>query len=301
MVDGKPATRPPEACHDLIADHQDVVAGADLAHALDVAVRRDEDPVGAHDRLEEDRRDRVRALVADDVLEALEALGHRPRLLLAPAVGVRVADDADEAGLVRPAAGVPGQGHRPERRAVVGAVAGEHLVAAGVVPGKLDRVLDRLGAAEREEDLVQVAGHDLGHLRAEAPPDLGREPGHDVLELLGLLVDRIDHAPVAVADVDRHQLAVEVEDLPALGRVQVDALGTIDRDRVDRPLDRPREERVGAIERDDLLAGEVLQGGFDGHGRLRSGGSSRFGRRRAIVADAPRGGSRDGWRGRSVG
>ena len=110
------------------------------------------------------------ALVADDVLEALQALRHRTRLLLAPAVRVRVADDADEAGLVRPAARVAGQRHRPHRRAVVRAVAGEDLVAAGVVAGELDRVLDRLGAAEREEDLVDVAGQDLGELRPRAGP-----------------------------------------------------------------------------------------------------------------------------------
>ena len=76
------------------------------------------------------------ALVADDVLEALQRLGDRARLLLAPAVRVRVADDPDEAGLVRPAARIAGQGHRPERRAVVGAVAGEHLVAAGARGGR---------------------------------------------------------------------------------------------------------------------------------------------------------------------
>ena len=186
------------------------------------------------DRLEEDRRDGVGALVADDVLEPLQALLDRPRLLLAPAVGVRVADDPDEPRLVGPAARVAGQGHRPEGRAVVGAVAGEDLVPAGVVAGELDRVLDRLGAAEREEDLVQVAGQDLGHLRAEPAADLRREARHDVLELLRLLGDRVDDPPVAVADVHGHQLAVEVEDPPALGRVQVDALGMIDRDRVER-------------------------------------------------------------------
>ena len=96
---------------------------------------------------------------------------------------VRVADDADEARLVGPAARVAGQRHRPERRAVVGAVAGEDLVATGVVAGELDRVLDRLGAAEREEDLVHVAGQDLGELLAEPAADLGGERRLDVLQL----------------------------------------------------------------------------------------------------------------------
>jgi hypothetical protein len=40
-----------------------------------------------------------------------------------------------------------------------------------------------------------------------------------------------------VPDVDRHELAVEVEDPLAVGRVQVDTLGAIDRDRIQLALD----------------------------------------------------------------
>ena len=183
LVDGEPVAGPPEAGHDLVGDHQDAVAVADLADAGDVAVRRDEDAVGAHDRLEEDGRDGPGALVADDVLEALQGLTDRSRLGLAPAVGVRIADDADDARLVGPAARVAGQRHRPERGAVVRAVAGQDLVLAADVPGELDRVLDRLRAAEREEHLVHVARQDLGELGPEPRPDLGREGRLDVLEL----------------------------------------------------------------------------------------------------------------------
>jgi len=117
-------------------------------------------------------------------------------------------------------------------------------VPAGGRAGELDRVLDRLGAAEGEEDLVHVAGQDLGQLGSQPGADLGGERGLDVLQLGSLRRDGVDHPAVAVADVDRHQLAVEIEDPAALGRVQVDALGVVDRDRVDGALDGPREERV---------------------------------------------------------
>ena len=138
-------------------------------------------------------------------------------------------------------------------------------------PGELDRVLDRLGAAEREEDLVHVARQDLGQLRPEPGPDLGRERRLDVLELGRLRGDRVDDAPVAVADVDRHQLAVEVEDPLALGRVQVDALGVVDRDRVDGALGRPREERVLARERGRSPRWSSAPGAVrDAHGSPRS-------------------------------
>jgi len=127
VVDREPAARAAEAGHHLVGDQQD--------------------PVGAHDRLEEHRRDRVGALVPDDVLEAVERLVDRPRFLLAPAVRVRVPDHAHEARLVRQAAVVAGQGHRPGGRAVVGAIPGEQLVTPRVVARELDRVLDRFRAA----------------------------------------------------------------------------------------------------------------------------------------------------------
>ena len=240
---------------------------ADLADALDVAVGRDQDPVRPDDRLEEHRGDRVGTLVDDHVLEALEALGDRPRLLLAPAVGVRIADDPDDARLVRPAARIAGQGHRTERRAVVAPVAGQDLRPAGVVTGELDRVLDRLGPAQGQEDLVEVARQDLGQLGPETRPWLGGEGRLDVLELGRLGGDRVDHPPVAVADVDAHQLAVEVDDPATLGGVQVDPLGVVDRDRVDRALDRPREEGVLARQPDDLLGGHRAGGGGGRHRR----------------------------------
>ena len=133
------------------------------------------------------------ALVADDVLEALEALRDGPGFRLAPAMRVRVAHDADQARLVRPAARVAGERHRAHRRAVVRAVAGEDLVAARVVAGELDRVLDRLGAAEREEDLVEVARQDLGQLLRRAAPRISvAKAGWTYWSFVRLLGDRVD-------------------------------------------------------------------------------------------------------------
>ena len=232
-------------------------------------------PLVPDDRLEEDGRDGAGALVADDVLEALQGLPDRSRLGLAPAVGVGVADDAHDARLVGPAARIAGQRHRAERGAVVGAVAGQDLVLAAHVAGELDGVLDRLGATEREEHLVHVARQDLGELGPELGPDLGREGRLHVLQLGRLGGDGVDDALVAVADVDRHQLAVEVEDPAALGRVEVDAFRPVDGDRVQGALHGPREDGVFARERHDLLAAH-RGAGLDAHGL---GTSRRVGRR----------------------
>ena len=110
---------------------------------------------------------------------------------------------------------------------------------AGRVARQLDRVLDGFGSAEREEDLVHVARQDLGELRAEPCPDLGGEGRLDELELGRLGRDGVDHAPIAVSDVDGHQLAVEVEDPLAFRCVEIHAFGVIDGDRVEGALDGP--------------------------------------------------------------
>ena len=88
----------------------------------------------------------------------LKALFDRPRLALTPAMRIGIPDNADQPGFRRPAAGIAGERHRTHRRPVIRPVPGEDLVSAGVLASDLDRVLDGLGAAEREEDLVEISG-----------------------------------------------------------------------------------------------------------------------------------------------
>src|SRR4029077_1511902 len=147
---------------------------------------------------------------------------------LAPPMRVRVSDHANEARLRRPAARIAGERPRSHRGAVIGAVASEDLVPAGVLSSDLDRVLDRFGTAEREEDFVEVAGQQPGQLLAKTRADLGDERRLDELQPRGLLDDGVDNPPVAVTDVHGHQLAVEIENAVAFGREQPDALSMID-------------------------------------------------------------------------
>ncbi len=71
----------------------------------------------------------------------------------AAAVRVRAPelDDAGHAGLARPTAGVAGERDRAAGAAVVAAVGGQHLAAAGVQAGHAHRVLGGLRAAVGEE------------------------------------------------------------------------------------------------------------------------------------------------------
>src|SRR5205085_9113399 len=101
VVDCKPAARAAEAAHHFVADHLDPVAVTQLAHALEVAIGRDQDAVGAGYRLEEEAGDRLGPFQPDRLLELAQC-----RLRLVPAAldalgRVKYIDDF-AAVLVRP-------------------------------------------------------------------------------------------------------------------------------------------------------------------------------------------------------
>ena len=73
VVAGEPLAGAAEPGHHLVEDQQDPVPVAGLADRLQVAVGRDDDPVRADDRLEDDGGDRVRALVLEDLLQVRRA------------------------------------------------------------------------------------------------------------------------------------------------------------------------------------------------------------------------------------
>ena len=195
----------------------------------------------------------------------VEGLLGRVPAALDSVVRIHDAHHAGDAGLGRPAPRVAGQADCPCGSAVVRPVTGEDLVPSGDEPGQLDGVLVGLGAAVGEEEGVDVAGRELGQLRAEARARLGGHERVDVGQRLGLALDRLDHLRMAVADVRAHQLAVEVEEALALGGPEVDALGACHRDRVDLRLGRPLEEGVALGEGDHLVAGHGAALGLDRH------------------------------------
>ena len=153
---------------------------------------------------------------------------------------VRVEDvDDPNRALVRPAPGVARRLDGGAGGAVVRAVPGQDLRAAGDGARDLDRVLVRVVAAEREEDLVDVARQQLRQLLAETRPDLGRHEWADVGEKVGLALDRVDDPLVAMAGVDAHQLAVEVDETAAVHCLKMHALGARHHKWLERRLGRP--------------------------------------------------------------
>ena len=199
------------------------------------------------------------------------------------------AHDAGNAGLGGPAPRVAGEGERARRPAVVRAIAHEDLVAAGDDARDADRVLDRFRAAVREEEGVDVAGRDLGQLRAQPRARLRGHERVRVGQRRRLLLDGLHHLRMRVADVRAHELAVEVQVALALRRPEVDAFRARDRDGVDLGLHGPLEHRVLAAEGDDLLAAQVTDdlGSFRGHQRVLSRIQARVGSNTSARAFSP--------------
>src|SRR5215210_7299338 len=145
VVHAEPLAGAAEPGHHFVADEQDPVPVADLADRLQVAVRRDDDPVRPDDRLHDHGGDRLGPLVLEDLLEVRRAGADRARIGVAgrASVGIRVEHphDARDPGLGLPPPRVAGKRDRAAGRPVVGAVARDDLVPARVPAGELDRVL----------------------------------------------------------------------------------------------------------------------------------------------------------------
>ena len=191
--------------------------GAQLAHPGEVAGRGRQHAGRPDHGLQDDGGERPRPLEPDHLVE----VGQRPLALLPLGgrverrpVQVRPEEPRDPGGaeVGGPAPRLAGEGHRGGRVPVVAAVGRQHLVLAGVQSCHPDGVLDRLGAAVGEEDLGQpvtreVVEHQPGGLGAHPDRVLGCRGEQPV----GLVLDRLHHHRVLVADVGEHQLGREVE------------------------------------------------------------------------------------------
>jgi hypothetical protein len=254
---------------------QHAVAVADLAHPGEVPLGWGEAPAGVLHRFEEHRRDRLGALLQDGALDVVGAAQRARRRMrtqvTSVAVGVRHVEGAGHERFERhPQRGDPGDGERPHRRAVVGDVAGDDLVAAGladgleVLAGELPGRLDRLGAAGGEEHPVEVAGGELGELGGELDGGgVGVGPDREVGEGCRLCAGRLGQFGAAVADLHGEQAAEPVEVPPPVLVPDVAAL---------TPLDDLEALALARRERGEVTpevgGGEVLQLGGVAHVRV---------------------------------
>ena len=137
-----------------------------------------------------------------------------------------------------PAPGVAADRQRAQRVAVIALASGDEPAALRladldeILPGELERGLDRLGAAGDEVDPVDALGR---HLDQAIGQPLGRrareEAGVGVGQLVGLRLDRRDHPRMAMAEAGNRSAAAGVQIAPAVLVDERDALAA-DRDRV---------------------------------------------------------------------
>src|SRR3954451_4326288 len=222
----------PGADH-LVGDEEHAVLVADLAHALEVALRRREAATRVLHRLEDHRRHRVRSLELDplgDLLGGIEPLG------VAVAVGVGHVGAAYRQRLEHAADGAdPGGDERAHRGAVVRGLARDDLVAAALPTGavvlaaQLDRALHGLRAAGGEEDAVEVARRELRDARGQLDRErVGEGPVGVEAKFLGLARRGLAEFCAAVAGVDAEEGGEAIEVLVAALVPDVAALAAHD-------------------------------------------------------------------------
>ena len=158
-----------------------------------------------------------------------------------------------------------GDADRAVGAAVEPAAEGDQPGSAGHAPRELQRRLDCLGAGVREEHRVERLRHDVrDHLRQSADRLEVAQRVADVEELVDLLVDRLRHRRVVVAERGRRDARCEVEVVSAGGVDQLVAFAA-----VPGTLEVAPEDRRQVRRRERL---EVRRGGRDGRrGRVDGG------------------------------
>src|ERR1035438_23563 len=115
-------------------------------------------------------------------------------------------------------------------------------MASGKKARDLDSVLGRFSAAIGEEERIDIARSNLRQLRSQPRPWFRRHEWIRIAQHRCLLGNGPDDALIAVSDVDRHQLAVEVDEALPFRRPEINALGPRYRDGIDLGLRRPLKQ-----------------------------------------------------------
>ena len=194
MVVAEQFARASKTGDDLVEDQQHAVLVADLPHARQVFVRRNQYAAAGDDRLHQQRGDCLRPFINDRFLKRLRAgdtvFGRAEFGMPTVGIGGR---NVNEPGRHRPIAdlalGLAGGAHRAQSIAVISAVAGDDLVAgraacfAGllvILAGDFEGDLIRFGAAGGEVDPAapaQQLQYPVRQLRAGRVGHGGREIG----------------------------------------------------------------------------------------------------------------------------
>ncbi len=256
LLGGERGTEAPEAGDDFVEDQQDAVLGADLAQALEIALRRRQVAGRTGAGLDDDGGDVRRVMQAHD---AFERIGQFLAVLgLALGEGVRrqvrvrqVIDTrqhrAEPLAIVHHAA----HGDAAEADTVIAALAADETracaLAVGAVIGErdLERRVHRLGTRVAIEGVVEVTRQHRGVTRGQLERlGMAHLKRRRIVHLVELLEDGRLDLLAAVPGIDAPQARRAVDDLAALRRPVVNALGLGQHPRVllELPVRRERHE-----------------------------------------------------------
>ncbi len=237
MLDRPPLAGAAHPALDLVGDEQDIVLIAKFAQGGEEAGGRDDIAALALDGLDQDAGDLVgwddmtEDLVLDVADDGLTVI--LPRLPVqdgAVGVGEGGVDDAVhervKAAVVGGLAG--GKSDGAHGATVEGAGEADEVGPPGVVAGEFNGGLDRFGARVGHKGLGFLPeGSDLVQLFCQLDPFLVVEIRRNMNELLGLVLDGLDHLGMAVTGGDDGDASGEVEEAVAVHIPDLGALAVV--------------------------------------------------------------------------
>ncbi|MPM25547.1 hypothetical protein SDC9_72043 [bioreactor metagenome] len=211
MLESESCPGPVETSHDLIADHHDTVAVAEVAHPFQIAFRISDDAVRADDRFQEDGRHIVRAFVLDLFTEFLQVegcqflFGFKWKIVAVRRRIGKFHEAVRAADLSSKASGIPGSVGSCKRCAVVAVVAAEDFRAPRRDPCHLDRIFVRVSSGIREEHARHIPAGQLDQFLCQQRLHIGRITRCHEAHLCSLILDCLHDFRMLMADVRVHQ------------------------------------------------------------------------------------------------
>ena len=136
---------------------------------------------------------------------------------------------------------------------MVGAVAGDNLLAAGVHPGDLDGVLIGIGPGVGEEDLSEPCGEFLNQPLCQISFGLGGVGGAGIADFVQLVLHGLDDSGVGLADVAAHLVGGELQILLPVHVVHVQPIGPLKGQGMEVALGSPGKQVVFQVLLDDAI------------------------------------------------
>src|ERR1041385_7757 len=127
--------------------------------------------------------------------------------------------------LSSPTSRITGERDTTAGTAMIGTITGHNLLPSRKRTGNLHGVLNRFRSAIRKKESVDITGSDLSQFLAQKRARLGCHVRSHIRHGGKLLGNGLDHPRVPMANIDTHQLAIEIDEAFALRRPEINSFG----------------------------------------------------------------------------